>query len=153
MKADRELSKTSQAKLELRETVKNAILLDLNFKKQMAAFEVLRFKSSHQSGSVRNQYGFHFEADEMVDVGRASSGKVDMVVSLALFKCQDWSEGTLEGNGVYILKAEVYRHRSPKAEMTHGLVSKSPRQVTVARPKHPSKKTSSTRPKLNSPMS
>jgi hypothetical protein len=67
--------------------VKNAMLLDLDFKKQMAKFKVVRFKSSHHSGSVRNQYGFHFEADEMVDVGRASSGKVEMVVSLALSKC------------------------------------------------------------------
>ena len=148
MKADRELPKTSQAKLELRETVKNAVLLDLDFKKKMAVFEVLRFKSSHQSGSVRNQYGFHFEADEMVDVGRASSGKVEIVVSPAFSKCQDWSEGTLEGNGAYILKAEVYRRRPPKAEVTHRLVSKPPRQATVARPKHPSRKTSSTGSKL-----
>ena len=148
MKAGKKSPKTSQAKLELRETVKNAMLLDLDFKKQMAEFKVVRFKSSHQCGSVRNQYGFHFEADEVVDVGRASSGKVEMVVSPALFKCQDWSEGTLEGNGAYILKAEVYRRRPPKAEITHRLVSKSPRQVTVARPKHPSKKTSSTGSKL-----
>jgi hypothetical protein len=148
MRADRESPGKSQAKLELRETVKNAMLLDLDIKKQMAEFEVLRFKSSHQSGSVRNQYGFHFEADEMVDVGPASSGKVDMVVSPALFKCQDWSEGTLEGDGAYILKALVYRRRPPKAEITHRLVSKLPRQVTVARPKHPSKKTSSTGSKL-----
>lgn len=47
MKAGRESPKTSQAKLELRETVKNAMLLDLNFKKQMAEFKVVRFKSSH----------------------------------------------------------------------------------------------------------
>lgn len=147
MKSDRESRKTSQAKLELQEIVKNAMLLDLDFKKQMAVFKVLRFKSSHQCGSVRNQYGFHFEANEMVDVGRASSGKVDMVVSPALFKCQDWSEGTLEGDGACILRAEVYRRRLPKADVTHGLVSKP--QVAVARPKYTSKKTSSTRSKLN----
>jgi hypothetical protein len=148
VKAGRESPKTSQAKLELREIVKNAMLLDLDFKKQMAVFEVLRFKPSHHSGPVRNQYGFHFEADQMEDTGPASSGKVDMVVSPALFKCQDWSEGTLKGDGAYILKAQVYRRRPPKAEITHGPVFKPPRQVTVARPKHPSKKTSSTRSKL-----
>lgn len=151
VKADRESPKTSQAKLELRETVKNAMLLDLDFKKQMAEFEVRCFKSSHHSGSVRNQYGFHFEADKMVDVGPASSGKVDTVVSPALFKCQDWSEGTLKGTGAYILKAEVYRRRPPKAGSTQRLVPKPSRQVTVARPKHSSKETSSTRSKLNSP--
>ncbi|OCL06399.1 hypothetical protein AOQ84DRAFT_365818 [Glonium stellatum] len=146
-KTNRELARASDAKSELQEIVRNSVLLDLDLKKQMADFVVKRFKSAHQSGSVRNQYGFRFESYEMVDVSVTSSGKVDMVVSPALYKYEDWSEGVCEGNAACILKAEVFRRQLPRPETTHTPGPKQSRQVIVTRPKRPSKKTSSARSK------
>lgn len=113
------LKKPMAAKSDLREIVKQAILLDLDFQKQMAEIEVDRVQSVRSNSyGVPLQFGFPFTTEDMLDLGGKSAGNVEIIVSPALWKSRDWSAGTHQGEERCLLRAEVFCQIPPSSEPT-----------------------------------
>lgn len=123
---------SSQAFSDLEDIVWNSMLLDLDFRKQLAHFEVKRTPRPNRSGLI--QY-FHMPYDSatMADSNSSIHGEdsqVEIIVSPALFRSHDWSEGACDGANVCILRAEVFRS-SPSQTQSRTLSSLRPKSSKI----------------------
>jgi hypothetical protein len=106
------------AKDELIDIVWNSMLLDIDFRQQVAQFEVKRKYRSGKSGLPR-YFGITYDPVTMADSSsnpRGEGAQVEIIISPALFISHDWSEGACDGTKVCLLKAEVFRSFPSRTE-------------------------------------
>jgi hypothetical protein len=139
VKRDRTGQVSNDAKPGLQQIVKEAMLLDLDFRKQLADIEIERLQTSEERPSheeLPRQFGFKFSSGDMQDKSSASSGSVEIVVSPPVWKCRDyWGDSARNRRETLLLKAEVFRRPPPITENKQRLATGSLHKVSTSRPR------------------
>jgi len=106
---------------DLVDIVWNSMLLDLDFRKQVAQFEVQR-KSRFAKSGLPQYFRIPYDSTTMADLNpssRTEDSLVEIIISPALFRSHDWSEGACNEAKLCLLRAEVFRSLPPRTESKH----------------------------------
>jgi hypothetical protein len=104
-----------------------SMLLDLDFRMQVAQFEVKRKFRLAKSG-LPKYFHVPYDSATMADSSsshRTEGAQVEIIISPALFRSHDWSEGACDGAELCLLRAEVFRSSPPRTESKSGPSSSS----------------------------
>jgi len=101
---------STRAQDDLERIVSRSMWLDLDFRQQMAQFEVKRFWKVTATG-LPQYFGKPFDSSVMSDQAPSSRTDpllVEMIAAPALIKSHDWSEAMCKTAECCLLKAQVF---------------------------------------------